>query len=231
MQAEFLDCFEDLVSCQREMLKKLASVKSTVRRHINIVNDCKLVGVSAGVVGLVAAPFTMGLSLIPAGLFGGTACAGASVLDYFKSREFQQTVMEIAQLNSAPLKRLEDLLKKLDKEAVELSKKEQITKEEAVARIVMGIPKTTGASMKPLHITLIGVGTRLLAVELGSAILKAVGKGFVVVGILIGVAEIIFGWSTKHPCMKQIEEFTNKVEESIESILEMQKAFQANWNV
>lgn len=103
MDAELVYCIDDLVSCHKEILRRLYDLTESVETHAAWVNRSQTAGLEICLDGLIAAPITMGVSM-----FGG-----ATTGNYFRSREFGEAVGEIARLNQGPQEVFANILKQM----------------------------------------------------------------------------------------------------------------------
>ena len=146
---EFINATEEAINLLRNLLEKIA-------KHQNAVNSVKTVGTVSTVTGtalvigsIIAAPFTGGSSVILAGGVGSAlATAGAvtnigtDVIDYLRSKDFQNEVNSICEKRKAAAAKLQEHFDKIQTLANELINDDLgLNEEESLLAAFMAIKK------------------------------------------------------------------------------------------
>lgn len=153
---EFINAIDEFINATEEAINLLRNLLEKIAKHQNAVNSVKTVGTVSTVTGtalvigsIIAAPFTGGSSVILAGGVGSAlATAGAvtnigtDVIDYLRSKDFQNEVNSICEKRKAAAAKLQEHFDKIQTLANELINDDLgLNEEESLLAAFMAIKK------------------------------------------------------------------------------------------
>lgn len=134
MNENFIKIANNLIDRDKEIKLLLEYKCSEIKEYQKNLNQAKTVGTvvstvgaTATVVGVGLSFFTGGLSLVTAAgigsalsLFGGSVSVGADVVDFFKSKSFNEQVDDICKRRAEAAREFENALKEIENEKEKL---------------------------------------------------------------------------------------------------------------
>jgi len=208
-QAALLNALQSYINENEEIISDLQSVKAYAERCHRASQAAKAVCVGSGAVGTITtlglffAPLTGGLSLVASGVAMGLG-AGSTVGGLMRMGRDYSTTEEAK-------RRLEDCQRRHERSVYRL--KEKTT---TISQLINQL--LTGRAISIL------TSTQLKAVSEMSKnpkLIAALGKVLLVVNVfftVVDVARLISSWDSEHPLVAPINEFINKLKESIQEV-------------